>query len=96
MRSYGMLLLGLSMTLAFSVPRTTQAADDGARVFSESCTPCHTQKVRPLDKMHLTRDQWKAEVDRMIDQGAEVPKKKMSDLLDYLVNTFGPAGESKN
>jgi len=68
------------------------AADDGARIYAESCSGCHTPKVRPLDNLHLTREQWKTEVDRMIDQGAEVPKKKMADLLDYLVDTHGPAG----
>jgi len=75
-----------------TVSGTAFAADDGASVFSESCMPCHSPKARLLDNTHLTREQWKAEVDRMMDQGAEVPKKKLSELLDYLVNTHGPAG----
>jgi hypothetical protein len=41
--------------------------------------------------MHLTREQWKAAVDWMIDQRDEVPKGKMTELLDYFVHSMGPA-----
>jgi hypothetical protein len=32
----------------------------------------------------------------MIDQGAEVPKAKKAELLDYLVSTHGPAGAASD
>ena len=66
------------------------ASDEGAKVFVESCGPCHSATVRSLDNKHLTRDQWQEAVERMIDQGAEVPKKKKSELMDYLTLTHGP------
>lgn len=78
--------LGISIISCFAV-----AADDGTKIFAESCSPCHSAKMRPLDNKHLTREQWKDTIDRMIDQGAEVPKKKIPELLDYLVQTHGPA-----
>jgi len=92
MRLYGMLLLLMSVAVGFSIPCDALAADDGAKVFTESCAPCHTPKMRSLDNTHMTRDQWKDTVDRMLDQGAEVPKGKIPALLDYLVSTHGPVG----
>jgi len=86
---YGMLIVA---AFGFSIPGAVVAADDGSKVFAESCTPCHTTKVRPLDNVHLTKEQWKEAVDRMIEQGAEVPRGKMPELLDYLSRTRGPAG----
>ena len=68
------------------------AADDGAKTFKEVCSSCHTAKVRPLNSKHLTKEQWKQAVDKMIDLGVEVAKAKIPDLLDYLVRTQGPAG----
>lgn len=85
-------VLLLSMLLGFASLCITAAADDGAKIFEESCSPCHSASVRPLDKMHLTKEQWKETIERMIDLGAEVPKKKKSELLDYLARSHGPAG----
>lgn len=83
----------LSTTLfGFYVPCLVIAADDGAKTYSKSCSPCHSAKIRPLDTTRLTKEQWKESVDRMIDMGAEVPKGNMAELLDYLVLTHGPTG----
>jgi mono/diheme cytochrome c family protein len=71
---------------------TDRDPEDGAKVFSEACSPCHSAKIRPLDNTRLSGEQWKEAIDWMIDQGAEVPKKNISELLDYLVRTHGPAG----
>jgi len=75
-----------------TTPPFALAADDGAKTFKEVCSSCHTAKVRPLNNKHLTREQWKQAVDKMIDLGVEVPKGKIPDLLDYLVRVQGPAG----
>lgn len=79
-----------------SFPHPVMAVEDGAKVYTDACTPCHTAKLRPLDNTHLTKEQWKESVERMIDQGAEVPKGKMSELLDYLSRTHGPADPAKD
>jgi hypothetical protein len=86
-----MLLLLTLTALGSSISCLVVAADDGTKILAESCSPCHSAKVRPLDNIHQTREQWKDTIDRMIDQGAEVPKKKIPELLDYLVQTHGPA-----
>ncbi len=80
------------MLLGSLFPFPATAVDDGAKVYTDVCLPCHTAKMRPLDNSHLTKEQWKDAIDRMIDQGVEVPKGKMPELLDYLSRTHGPAG----
>jgi mono/diheme cytochrome c family protein len=76
----------------FSAPQFALAADDGQKIFTEACGGCHSAKMRPLDNLHLTKELWKDTIERMIDLGAEVPKGKMSELLDYLFRTHGPVG----
>jgi hypothetical protein len=76
-----------------SIPSLSTAADDIAKVFTESCLSCHS-KVRPLDNMHLAKEQWSETIDRMIDQGAEVPKGRKAELAEYLFRTHGPVGET--
>jgi len=86
-----MFVLMCSTMLAVSFPCIVVAADDGAKIYTESCSPCHTAKIRSLDNTRLTKEQWKESIDRMIDQGAEVSKGKIQSLLEYLVSTHGPA-----
>jgi mono/diheme cytochrome c family protein len=81
----------LGALVALAVPRTASAADDGEKVYRESCTSCHTSKQRPLDTVHMSREKWKDAVERMDAFGAEIPSgKKLDALLDYLVATHGP------
>ena len=91
MQSHKILFFCLTL-FGFTTPHFALAADDGAKTFKEVCSSCHTAKVRPLNNKHLTKEQWKQAVDKMIDLGVEVPKGKIPDLLDYLVRTQGPAG----
>jgi hypothetical protein len=78
----------------YSLPCLSVGADEGEGIFTESCTPCHRPKMRPLDNVHLTTEQWKETIDRMIDQGAELKKGKIPALLDYLSRTHGPIASS--
>lgn len=91
MKPRGIFLLSLSLMMPGFGATLAPAADDGAKIFAESCSGCHSTRVRPLDNVKLTRGQWKDAVERMIDQGAEVPKEKMAALVDYLAATHGPA-----
>jgi cytochrome c5 len=69
------------------------AAEEGEKVFQESCTKCHNAKEHPLDAIHLSRKDWKDAVERMEGMGTEVPHgKKLDALLDWLERTHGPAG----
>jgi cytochrome c5 len=94
MKPYGTPLVLISLLLGCAAFGFAATADDGAKVFADSCSPCHSAGSRPLDTVHLTRAQWEETIDRMIGFGADVPSKKMPALLDYLVNTHGPTGAS--
>jgi cytochrome c5 len=95
MQSSRKLLVLCSTLMAFAIPSLYVAADDGAKIFDESCSPCHSTSVRPLDNKRMTKEQWKETIEKMIDLGAEVPKKKKSELLDYLASTHGPDAGKK-
>ncbi len=82
------LLLLAALALA---PALARAAEDGAKVYRESCTTCHTPQTRPLDAKRLTRAEWKDAIERMEGMGTEVPSgDKLTALLDWLEKTHGP------
>ena len=92
MQSYKMnaIALPLAVLFGFAAPRFVLAADDGEKAFSETCSACHTAKIRPLDKKRMTQDQWKQAIAKMAELGAEIPKDKVPQILDYLARTHGP------
>jgi mono/diheme cytochrome c family protein len=92
MQSYRMnaIVLPLAASFAFAGPVSVLAQDAGAKAFAETCSACHTAKVRPLDKKRMTKDQWKQAIDKMTTLGAEIPKDKVPPILDYLARTHGP------
>jgi cytochrome c5 len=80
----------LAATVVAAAPFAANA-DEGEKIFKDSCTSCHDAKTRPLDAVRMDREKWKEAVERMEGQGATIPSgKKLSDLLDYLVRTHGP------
>lgn len=85
-------MLTLSVLIGFFSFCLALAEDKGEKVFDDACSPCHSASVRPLDNIRMTKEQWKETIDRMIDLGAEVPKSKKAELLEYLSRTHGPAG----
>jgi hypothetical protein len=38
----------------------------------------------------MSKDQWKQAIDKMTNMGAEIPKEKVPQILDYLARTHGP------
>lgn len=68
------------------------ATSDGAKIFVNACSTCHTATRQSLDNTRLARDEWNEAVERMISYGAEIPKGKLRDLMDYIIKTHGPAG----
>lgn len=90
METKKVLLLAGSVLLGLATP--CLAADDGAKILADVCAECHTAKKNPLDKIHLTKGEWSDTLERMVGYGAEIPKGKIPELLDYLVKTHGPAG----
>jgi hypothetical protein len=87
MRTRSILVCG---ALALAVPAMAGAAEEAAKVVEEVCSSCHTPSVRPIDKMHFTREQWAEALDRMQGMGVDLPKKKVAEVVDYLARTQGP------
>jgi mono/diheme cytochrome c family protein len=84
------LLLGAALALA--APGASRAADEGEKVYQETCTNCHGPSTRPLDDVRMTRAEWKDAIERMEGQGAQIPSgKKLAAILDWLERTHGPA-----
>ena len=94
MRCSKFVLLLCSTALAAPVPATA-ADDEGAKLFGQTCTTCHNSTNNPLDKKHLTKDQWSDAIKRMKNYGVDVPSAKTPQLLDYLARTHGPADAGK-
>lgn len=92
MRTYKKLLVLCSALLGFATPGLALADDAGAKIVADVCSQCHTPKRNPLDKLHLTKEQWSEALERMAGYGAEVPKGKIPELVDYLARTYPLSG----
>ena len=91
MQSYRVVTaLSLGTVFGFATPHLAIAQDAGAKAFAETCSACHTAKIRPLDKKRMSKDDWKKAIDKMTNLGAEIPKDKVPQILDYLAKTHGP------
>jgi len=74
------------------------AADDPAAYFESECLDCHQRKKKPLEDKHLSRQEWKDAVDKMIelDKLDPVPSKAfIGALADWLANTHGPTSSAQ-
>jgi mono/diheme cytochrome c family protein len=78
------------VAFGLAAPQWVLAQDAGAKAFQEACSACHTPKIRPLDKKRMSKDDWKKAIDKMATMGAEIPKDKVPQILDYLAETHGP------
>ena len=54
-----------------------------------ACTQCHT--AARITEQHKTREEWNAQLDKMIGLGANVPDEDRKAFLNYLTKNFGPA-----
>lgn len=61
---------------------------DGKEIATNSCQACHT--LSNLTNAHMDEGQWRAEVQIMIDRGADVPPDKVDTLVKYLAKNFCP------
>jgi hypothetical protein len=61
-----------------------------------ACTQCHT--ASRITKQHMSRQEWDAQLDKMIGLGANVPDSERKAFLNYLTKNFGPekAVKAKN
>ncbi|HEY2017459.1 MAG TPA: helix-hairpin-helix domain-containing protein [Bryobacteraceae bacterium] len=75
----------------------TLAADDDVKLLPDGpgreattrvCLDCHgTGNFR---KLRLGRDEWADQVAEMVDRGAKGSEKDLAEVVDYLVQNFGP------
>jgi mono/diheme cytochrome c family protein len=86
----GLALLMFGTFAAAGAPRSF-AADDTAKIFTDTCVGCHNVEAMKdkLKGKQLTRTEWIETIERMKGLGAEVPRKKQDALIDYLLQTFG-------
>jgi hypothetical protein len=53
-----------------------------------ACTQCHN--ASRITEQHLTRQEWSAQLDKMVALGAEIQDADRPALLNYLSKNFGP------
>src|SRR5262249_19796092 len=53
-----------------------------------SCLVCHDEDI--LGQQRLTRAQWDREISKMTGWGAKVREDERQEILDYLINNYGP------
>ena len=56
--------------------------------YRAACMGCHVNDV--VEQQRLTRGQWDKEVDKMVRWGANVKPEYKNQLVDFLVNRWGP------
>jgi mono/diheme cytochrome c family protein len=91
-----LLLLGSALGLIPGAPPALQVPEDDEdvayretivrRSFEENCLICHTEDL--IASQRLTPAQWKAEVEKMVNWGAPLPKEATSPLIDYLARRY--------
>ncbi len=88
------LALVLLLLSIFPLPPRNAAADEAEKVFEQNCTRCHNPEAikDKLKDKRLNREGWTDVIERMKGYGAEAPKDKQAELIDYLMRTYGPAG----
>ncbi len=92
MRNSRIRILLVPALLAFAAG-AARAADEGPGIFEKACAGCHSPSGLTLEDHHLTRQEWKENIDRMVEMNRIDPalgKDEYQKLLDWLVATHGP------
>jgi hypothetical protein len=62
------------------------AALDGKALTEERCTKCHD--LKRVESAKKTREEWQANVERMVGLGAELDEAEQQAVIDYLAETY--------
>jgi cytochrome c5 len=84
----GFLILGIPAKSQDSSKKVTLPDGDAKEIAEKSCSVCHS--LTNLTGAHMSLDEWRETVQRMLDNGADVPKDKIDTLVQYLAKNFGP------
>ncbi len=82
-------LLVLPVPLFVAAGPAEPQQPEGEKLLEESCTLCHGLD-RAKDKPR-TRAEWEAVIKRMLQLGAQIPRKQRDAIVAYLAATRGPA-----
>ena len=69
-----------------AAPAAAPAGLDGKALVEERCIQCHD--LRRVESAKKTRDEWKANVERMVSLGAELDEAEQEAVIDYLAETY--------
>src|SRR4051812_41466755 len=84
-------VLFLCFAACFLAPESrAQELPDGAGkdVVQKACNVCHPATL--VMGRQLSRDEWGAEVTKMVEQGAKLTDAEFTQVVDYLAKTFPP------
>jgi hypothetical protein len=88
-------LAAVAVALAGAVMTARAADEDPAAYFENECLDCHRLKKKPIEDKHLTRQEWKDAILKMIelDKLDPLPSKQYIEVMsDWLAKNHGPAG----
>ncbi len=86
------LTLTFLLLSVFAQPPVHAAGDESEKLFEQSCTKCHNREniQDKIKDKRLNREEWIDVIQRMISTyGAEVPRNKQGELVDYLMKIYG-------
>lgn len=63
-------------------------AGPGRDLVQKDCVACHS--IRNVTGMRATKDEWNATLNKMIENGANIPDEDADVILQYLSKNFGP------
>jgi hypothetical protein len=82
----GTLLAACGSSTSSSNPPGNASTSDGQALLQQRCTVCHG--VSRVTSHTGTADQWKAVVDKMINNGAQLNSQEEQTLVTYLAQTY--------
>ncbi len=75
-------------TEAPSAEDSGATASEGAVLLEDRCTLCHD--LGRVEGASKTREEWDANVARMVSKGANLTEDERTVLAEYLTATYGP------
>jgi hypothetical protein len=82
------LLIALVLPALHAQSKPNLPNGNGRALVLRVCTKCHGAEM--FAAIHMTRDEWKFEVDGMIARGAKASRQDARRIVDYLAKNLGP------
>jgi len=82
------LVYALILPSLHAQPKPELPDGPGKTVVMRVCTKCHGTEM--FANIHMTREEWKYEVDGMIARGARASRQDARRIVGYLTRNLGP------